>query len=62
MRHADLPGLLAALTALGLATPSLAAPEQLKGPRFIDVMSDNTLSGTTASGATFNLTSWTAAA
>jgi hypothetical protein len=55
MRHGDLPGLFAALTILGLATSSLAEPEELKGMRFIDVMSDNTLTGTTASGATYNL-------
>jgi hypothetical protein len=55
MRHAGLVGILTALSALGLAMPSLAAPERLKGQRFIDVMSDNTLSGTTASGAAFNM-------
>jgi hypothetical protein len=55
MRHRDLLGLLTALTALGLAAPALAAPEQLKGPRFIDVMSDNTLSGKTPDGADFNM-------
>lgn len=55
MRHSNLPGLLVILAALGLATPSLAAPEELKGIRFIDVMSDNTLSGKTGSGTEFNM-------
>ena len=32
-----------------------AAAEQLKGSRFIEVMQDNTLSGTTADGAAYNL-------
>jgi hypothetical protein len=32
-----------------------AAPEQLKGSRFIEVMQDNSLSGTTADGAAYNL-------
>ena len=34
---------------------SLAATEQLRGSRFIEVMQDNTLSGTTADGAAYNL-------
>ena len=55
MRHTTLPGLLGMIAVLGLASPSLAAPEELKGMRFIDVMSDNTLSGKTASGAEFNI-------
>jgi hypothetical protein len=55
MRHAGLLGIVTALSALGLATPSFAAPEQLKGQNFIDVMSGNTLSGTTPSGAAFNM-------
>ena len=44
-------GILAALA------PALAhgAPEQLKGSRFIEVMQDNTLSGTTSDGAAYNL-------
>jgi hypothetical protein len=37
------------------AAPALAAPEQLRGQRFIDVMQDNTLSGTTADGRPFNM-------
>jgi hypothetical protein len=46
----------AALAAFALA-PVLAhaAPEQLKGSRFIELMQDNTLSGTTADGAAYNL-------
>jgi hypothetical protein len=32
-----------------------AAAEQLKGSRFIEVMQDNTLSGTTEGGAAYNL-------
>ena len=55
MRQAELLRILVALVGLGLATPALAAPEQLKGIRFIDVMSGNTVSGTTASGAAFNM-------
>lgn len=35
--------------------PALAAPEQLRGQRFIDVMEGNTLSGTTADGVAFNI-------
>jgi hypothetical protein len=55
MRHRKLLAILAALSALGSAAPSLAAPEQLKGQNFIDVMSGNTVSGTAASGAAFNI-------
>jgi hypothetical protein len=46
-------GILAAIA----SAPSLAqaAPEQLKGSRFIEVMQDNTLSGTTSDGAAYNL-------
>ncbi len=55
MRQGQRLGILVALAALGLATPALAAPEQLKGMRFIDVMSGNTVSGTTPSGAAFNI-------
>jgi hypothetical protein len=55
MRRAELLRILVAMSALGLATPSLAAPELLKGQRFIDVMSGNTVSGTTPSGAAFNM-------
>ena len=55
MRQAELLGILVAVVVLGLATPALAAPEQLKGQRFIDVMSGNTVSGTVASGAAFNI-------
>jgi hypothetical protein len=40
---------------LVIALAASAAPEQLKGMRFIDVMQGNTVSGTTASGAAFNL-------
>ena len=45
-----------ALVATALA-PALAfaAAEQLKGSRFIEVMQDNTLSGTTEGGASYNL-------
>jgi hypothetical protein len=45
-----------ALSVVALA-PALAAAdaEQLTGSRFIEVMEDNTLSGTTASGAAYNL-------
>jgi hypothetical protein len=49
---------LIAFVASGLtisAASALAAPEQLKGQRFIDVMQDNTLSGTTAEGGRFNM-------
>jgi hypothetical protein len=35
--------------------PASAAPEQLKGDRFLEVMQNNTLSGTTADGAAYNL-------
>jgi hypothetical protein len=54
----DLKRILAtgALAAIALA-PALAhaAPEQLKGSRFIEVIQDNTLSGTTSDGAAYNL-------
>jgi hypothetical protein len=44
------------LAAIALAPPPAhAAPEQLKGSRFIEVMQDNTLSGTTSDGAAYNL-------
>jgi len=44
------------LAALALAPGwAQAAPEQLRGSRFIEVMGDNTLSGTTADGAAYNL-------
>jgi hypothetical protein len=48
------------ITAWGLTValaPALAQAEaeQLKGTRFIDVMQNNTLSGTTADGASYNL-------
>ena len=55
MRAANLLRILVAMLGLGLATPALAAPEQLKGMRFIDVMSGNTVSGTAASGAEYNM-------
>lgn len=55
MRHGELLAILAALSAFATAAPSLAAPEQLKGQNFIDVMSGNTVSGTAASGAAFNI-------
>lgn len=46
-----------AAVALTLLTPAgaLAEPERLTGSRFIDVVGNNTLSGTTASGAAYNL-------
>ena len=45
-----------ALVAMALAPAlALAAAEQLKGSRFIEVMQDNTLSGTTEGGASYNL-------
>ena len=45
-----------ALVAIALAPAmALAAAEQLKGSRFIELMQDNTLSGTTADGASYNL-------
>jgi hypothetical protein len=37
------------------AMPASAAPEPLKGQRFIDVMSGNTLSGETVEGTPFNM-------
>ena len=40
--------------ALGPAVAKAAA-EQLKGSRFVEVMQDNTLSGTTRGGAAYNL-------
>jgi hypothetical protein len=55
MRPAEMLRILVAVSALGLAPPAQGAPEQLKGPRFIDVMSGNTLSGSTSSGAAFNM-------
>ncbi|MEM7024548.1 MAG: hypothetical protein AAF637_18515, partial [Pseudomonadota bacterium] len=45
--------LMAPLMALGGA--AYAQPEPLKGTRFLDVMQNNTLSGTTESGAAYNL-------
>jgi hypothetical protein len=54
----DLKRVLAAsmLAAIALAPPlAKAAPEQLKGSRFIEMMQDNTLSGTTADGTAYNL-------
>ena len=42
-------------TTLAIAEPAVGAPEQLKGMRFIGVMQGNTVSGTRASGAGFNL-------
>jgi hypothetical protein len=53
-----LPRILAAcvLAALVLAPlAALAQAEPLKGSRFIEAMQDNTLSGTTADGAAYNL-------
>jgi len=52
----DLKRTLAVLAAIALA-PAVAdaAAEQLKGSRFIEVMQDNTLSGTTEGGAAYNL-------
>jgi hypothetical protein len=45
-----------ALTVLTLAPiPTVAAAERLSGSRFIEVMEDNTLSGTMASGTAYNL-------
>ena len=46
--------LAAALIAVAAGAAPVAA-EQLKGSRFIEVMQDNTLSGTTADGAAYNL-------
>ena len=46
-----LPGAACLMVALAAS----AAPEQLKGIRFIDVMQGNTVSGTTSSGAGYNL-------
>jgi hypothetical protein len=43
-----------ALTVVALA-PAVTAAEQLSGSRFIEVMENNTLSGTMASGAAYNL-------
>jgi hypothetical protein len=44
------------LAAIALAPPlAYAAPEQLKGSRFIEVMQDNALSGATSDGASYNL-------
>ena len=46
----------AALGALALASASAhAAQEQLKGSRFIEVVQDNVLSGTTEGGTAYNL-------
>jgi hypothetical protein len=49
-------GLAWVLAAVALA-PAVAdaAAEQLNGSRFIEVMQDNTLSGTTGEGASYNL-------
>jgi hypothetical protein len=45
-----------ALAAVALAPAAAhAAPEPLKGSRFIEVMQDNTLSGTTEGGTAYNL-------
>jgi hypothetical protein len=45
-----------ALVTIALAPAiAFAAAEQLKGSRFIEVMQDNTLSGTTEGGASYNL-------
>lgn len=38
-----------------LAGPAFAQPEPLKGTRFLDVMENNTLSGTTEDGTAYNL-------
>ncbi|MGH6918273.1 MAG: hypothetical protein ACREJ0_11300 [Geminicoccaceae bacterium] len=46
-------GIVAAI-ALAAAVADAAA-EQLKGSRFIEVMQDNTMSGTTRDGAAYNL-------
>ena len=55
----DLKGSLPACLVLCVVAlaPTLAAAEaeQLSGSRFIEVMEDNTLSGTTASGDAYNL-------
>jgi hypothetical protein len=55
----DLQGMLVAclgLTVVVLApVPAVAAAEPLRGSRFIEVMENNTLSGTMASGAAYNL-------
>ncbi len=44
-----------ALVVASAPAPAHAEAEQLKGTRFIDVMQNNTLSGTTAGGASYNL-------
>jgi hypothetical protein len=48
------PAWVLGMIALAPATADAAA-EQLKGSRFIEVMQDNTLSGTTEGGAAYNL-------
>ena len=48
------PAWVLAMIALAPALAHAAA-EQLTGDRFIEVMQDNTLSGTTAGGAAYNL-------
>jgi hypothetical protein len=48
------PACVLAMIALA-PVPAHAAAEQLTGDRFIEVMQDNTLSGTTAGGAAYNL-------
>jgi hypothetical protein len=55
MRWQSVTLVLPGAACLVVASAAAAAPEQLKGMRFIDVMQDNTLSGTTASGAEFNM-------
>ena len=54
-RRATAHAVAAALVGLASAPAAHAAAEQLKGARFIEVMQDNTLSGTTAAGVAYNL-------
>jgi hypothetical protein len=55
----DRNGMWAACAGLALIAlapvQALAEAEQLKGNRFLEVMQNNTLSGTTADGAAYNL-------
>ena len=54
MNRKRAPGWILAMIALAPALAHAAA-EQLTGSRFIEVVQDNTLSGTTADGAAYNL-------
>ena len=48
-------GLLLALVVTASIAPAAAAPQAVRGDRFISMMEGNTLSGTTAAGTAFNL-------